>query len=107
MTPASRLTRSLSMSFRSFATAVAGWPSVSSRITSSLRPAICMPCSRQYSSQPLYMSLPAWAMAPESGERNPILIGPWAAAGAAPAAAIRIAPIRIEGMRMGETPFRA
>src|SRR6266566_1360179 len=118
MTPASRLTRSLSMSLRSFATAVAGWPSVSSRITSSLRPAICMPCSCQYSSQPLYMSLPAWAMAPESGERNPILIVPWAAAGAAPAATIsetapsrigpsRIAPFSIARMRMGEAPFRA
>ena len=26
------------------------------------------------------MSLPAAAMAPDSGERNPILIGPWATA---------------------------
>src|SRR6185295_8942129 len=81
MTPASRLTRSLSMSFRSLVTAVAGWPSVSSRMTSSLRPAICIPCSCQYSSQPLYMSFPAWAMAPEIGDRKPILIGPWAWAG--------------------------
>src|SRR5258705_2889842 len=81
MTPASRLTRSLSMSFRSLVTAVAGWPSVSSRMTSSLRPAICIPCSSQYSSQPLYMSFPAWAMAPEIGDRNPILIGPCASAG--------------------------
>ena len=78
ITPASRLTRSLSTSLRSLVTAVAGWPSVSSRMTSSFRPAICSRVSCQYSSQPLYMSLPAWAIAPEIGERKPILIGPWA-----------------------------
>src|SRR6267142_607415 len=72
MTPAIRSTRSLSTSFRSLVTAVAGWPSVSSRMTSSLRPPICMPRSCQYSSHPLYMSFPAWAMAPEIGERKPV-----------------------------------
>src|SRR5512147_820750 len=82
-------------------------------MTSSLRPAICMPCSCQYSSQPLYMSLPAWAMAPEIGERNPILIGAWAEAGAGHAptisetAPIRNAPFRIAATRMGGAPFRA
>src|ERR1043166_2094419 len=65
--------------------------SLSSRMTSSLRPAICQPLSSQNSSQPLYMSLPAWAMAPDSGARKPILIGPWA--NAAPAASIVIAAI--------------
>src|SRR6266508_1143429 len=79
MTPAIRLTRSLSTSFRSLVTAVAGWPSVSSRMTSSLRPPICMPRSCQYSSHPLYMSFPAWAMAPEIGEADldrPLGCGP-------------------------------
>ena len=40
------------------------------------------------------MSLPAWAMAPDSGERKPILIGPWAPAVGAPAvsASATIAP---------------
>src|SRR5215470_5129100 len=84
MTPASRLTRSLSTSLRSLLTAVAGWPSVSSRITSSLRSPIRQPLSCQYSSQPLYMSLPALAMAPDIGERNPILIGAWAPTGSTP-----------------------
>src|SRR5207245_7374910 len=78
MTPATRWTWSFSTSLRSLVRAVAGRPSLSSRITSSLRPAICQPLSCQYSSQPLYMSLPAAAMAPDRGERNPILIGPCA-----------------------------
>src|SRR5947207_4340033 len=74
------LTLSDSTSLRAFVRAVAGRPSLSSRITSSLRPASCQPLSSQKNSQPLYMSLPACAMAPESGARNPILIGPWASA---------------------------
>src|SRR2546430_14498617 len=74
---------------RGLVRAVAGRPSLSSRITSTLRPAICQPLSCQYSSQPLYMSLPAAAIAPVSGEMKPILIGPSAAAapGATSAAA--------------------
>src|SRR2546428_735174 len=84
-------TWSVSTSLRSRVSAVAGMPSLSSRMTSSLRPAICQPLSSQNSSQPLYMSLPAWAMAPDSGARKPILIGPWA--NAAPAASIVIAAI--------------
>src|SRR5262245_49870112 len=83
MTPASMFTWSASTSLRALASVVAGKPSLSSRITSSLRPAICQPLSSQKSSQPLYMSLPAWAMAPDSGARKPILTGPWAAACAA------------------------
>src|SRR5438445_599561 len=84
-------TWSVSTSLRSRVSAVAGMPSLSSRMTSSLRPAICQPLSSQKSSQPLYMSLPAWAMAPDRGARKPILIGPWA--NAAPAASIVIAAI--------------
>src|SRR5262245_8962838 len=83
MTPASMFTRSASTSLRALASVVAGTPSLSSRITSSLRPAICQPFSSQKSSQPLYMSLPAWAMAPDSGARKPILMAPCAAAGPA------------------------
>src|SRR5262249_61928981 len=71
--------------------AVAGTPSLSSRMTSSLRPAICHLLSSQKSSQPLYMSLPAWAMAPDRGARNPILIGAWA--NAAPAVSMVSAAI--------------
>src|SRR6266508_5473108 len=73
-------TRSDSTSLRARVSAVAGTPSLSSRMTSSLRPASCQPLSSQNSSQPLYMSLPAWAMAPESGARKPILTGAWALA---------------------------
>src|SRR5881296_3487469 len=93
-------TRSFSTSLRSFTSAVAGLPSLSSRTTSTFRPAICQPLSCQYSSQPLYMSLPAAAIAPVSGEMKPILIGPCAAAppGATIAAASRR---RIFGGRMG------
>src|SRR5437773_269237 len=80
MIPASMLTWSDSTSFRALAIVVAGRPSLSSRMTSSFRPAICQPLSSQKSSQPLYMSLPAWAMAPDSGARKPILTGPWASA---------------------------
>ena len=107
MTPVIRLTRSLSTSFRSLVTAVAGWPSVSSRMTSSLRPPICMPRSCQYSSHPLYMSFPAWAMAPEIGERKPILIGPWAAArpgstpASSPTTASSITIVRIRRLSVG------
>ena len=80
------LTWSDSTSFRALAIVVAGRPSLSSRMTSSFRPAICQPLSSQKSSQPLYMSLPAAAMAPDSGERKPILIGPCAAASPATSA---------------------
>src|SRR5881296_1490097 len=78
MTPASMWTRSFSTSLRAFVSAAAGCPSLSSSVTSILRPAACQPVSCQYSSQPLYMSLPAAAMAPDSGEMKPILIGPCA-----------------------------
>src|SRR6266850_669151 len=80
MTPASMWTLSFSTSLRALVSAVAGSPSLSSRVTSSLRPPACQPVSCQYSSHPLYMSLPAAAMAPDSGEMKPILMGPWAAA---------------------------
>src|ERR1700741_5507491 len=56
------------------------------------------------------MSFPACAIAPESGERTPILIGAWvwASAGAGPAATRRArAPIRITSMRIDGAPFRA
>src|SRR5437867_5461944 len=59
MTPATMWTWSLSTSLRSLVRAVAGRPSLSSRITSSFRPASCQPLSCQKSSQPLYMSRPA------------------------------------------------
>src|SRR5262245_50999340 len=97
MTPASMWTRSDSTSLRALVSAVAGMPSLSSRMTSSLRPASCHPFSSQKSSHPLYMSLPACAMAPESGARKPSLTGPWARAdGAHPRArvtAIQTIPI--------------
>src|SRR4030095_7772478 len=80
MTPMSRCTLSLSTSLRALVSVVAGLPSLSSRTTSTLRPAICQPLSCQNSSQHEDMSWPAAAMAPDSGERNPILIGPWALA---------------------------
>src|SRR5712692_7411089 len=73
-------TLSDSTSLRALVSAAAGWPSLSSRMTSSLRPAICQPASSQNSSHPLYMSLPAWAMAPDSGEMKPRRMGPCAAA---------------------------
>ena len=69
--------------FRALAIVVAGGPPLSQLMTSSFLPAICQPLSSQKSSQPLYMSLPAWAMAPDSGARKPILTGPWANASSA------------------------
>src|SRR3989475_5579504 len=84
-------TWSVSTSLRSRVSAVAGILGLSSGMTSSYRPALCQPLPPQNSSQPLYMSWPAWAMAPDSGARKPILIGPWA--NAAPAASIVIAAI--------------
>src|SRR5213080_1996262 len=87
----STCTLSFSTSLRALVSALAGWPSLSSRMTSTLRPAICQPLSSQKSSQPLYMSLPAAAMAPDSGERKPILIGP--GAGAAPTATSNAASV--------------
>src|SRR5205823_13795461 len=56
----------------------AGCPSLSSRVPSIARRAACHPVPCQYSAQPLYMSRPAAAMAPDSGEMKPILIGPCA-----------------------------
>jgi hypothetical protein len=47
MIPASMCTLSLSTSFRAFVMAIAGSPALSSRITSSFRPAICQPVSSQ------------------------------------------------------------
>src|SRR5437773_8460393 len=87
MTPASMCTLSFSTSLRALVSAAAGWPSLSSRMTSSFRPPACQPVSCQYSSHALYMSLPAAAMAPDRGEMKPILIGPWAAVSPATSAA--------------------
>src|SRR5206468_3326223 len=101
ITPATMWTRSFSTSLRSFTSAVAGLPSLSSRTTSTLRPAICQPLSCQYSSQPLYMSLPAAAIAPVSGEMKPILIGPCAAAPPGATIAAAASRRRIFGGRMG------
>src|SRR5689334_2660512 len=80
MTPASMWTLSLSTSLRALVSVVAGFPSLSSSTTSTFRPAICQPVSCQYSSHPAYISFPAAAIAPDSGDRNPILIGPCAPA---------------------------
>src|SRR5262249_33923780 len=80
-------------------------------MTSTFRPAICQPFSCQYSSQPEYMSLPAAAIAPVSGEMKPILIGPWATASPAVrfhAVTTRNARItvRIAPSRAGSIPVR-
>src|SRR5215470_2926368 len=104
-------TLSFSTSLRALASAVAGLPSLSSRMTSTFRPAICQPFSCQYSSQPEYMSLPAAAIAPVSGEMKPILIGPWAKASPAVrfhAVTTRNARItvRIAPSRAGSIPVR-
>src|SRR5215470_5181703 len=104
-------TLSFSTSLRALASAVAGLPSLSSRMTSTFRPAICQPFSCQYSSQPEYMSLPAAAIAPVSGEMKPILIGPWAPA--SPAARTHAVAstktkvaVRIGSSRTGSIPVR-
>src|SRR5262245_60616638 len=94
-------TRSFSTSLRSFTSAVAGLPSLSSRTTSTLRPAICQPLSCQSSSQPPHTPLPAAAIAPLSGEMKPILIGPCAAAPPGTSTAVATNRSRIFGRRMG------
>src|SRR5439155_6309048 len=99
-------TWSVSTSLRSRVSAVAGMPSLSSRMTSSLRPAICQPLSSQKSSQPLYMSLPAWAMAPEMGEMNPILTGPCARASVTAMATVISAPRTTTHRRRIDVPPR-
>src|SRR2546430_1457061 len=86
MTPASMCTLSFSTSLRALVSAAAGWPSLSSRMTSSFRPPACQPVSCQYSSQPLYMSFPAAAMPPDRGAMKPILIATWAAVPPGPGA---------------------
>ena len=81
-----RCTRSCSTSLRDLVSAVAGVPSVSSTMSSSLRPATWRPISSRNSSVPLTMSLPIWAKGPVCGARKPIRIGPPWAAGAGGAA---------------------